>query len=226
MVVLLFEASLEQGPISWDDLYAEMDNVEGFTELLYVHADGAAWPTMGDLVRQNKRIIVFHFNGDQCAEDDAPCPPGYHYFYDHAAETRFDSASLGDLENGEVSCEVTRGPRGEDGPAAFFVVNNFVTPPDEDASAVANSKDFLGKRLTDCSNRNSMRPNFVYLDFWSRGVTAQVSASLSPLPSAVLSQTDSTFRLISLVLNTLPILRFPIQLVQLANEQHAQQSSQ
>merc|ERR1719491_2419238 len=49
VVVLLFEASRETGPIVWDDLYLEMDDVDGFVDMIYVHADGNEWPTMGDL---------------------------------------------------------------------------------------------------------------------------------------------------------------------------------
>mmetsp|Transcript_17617 Transcript_17617/g.38167 ORF Transcript_17617/g.38167 Transcript_17617/m.38167 type:complete len:449 (-) Transcript_17617:70-1416(-) len=173
VVVLVFEASKEQGPIVWDDLYSEMNDVDGFTDMIYVHTYGDAWPTMGHLVENNKRVIVFYFNGGTC--NDGSCPPGFHYFYNYAAETQYQSASLADLEDDEYSCEVTRGPK-EDAPqpASFFVVNNFVTPPDEDAARTTNSKTFLADRLTRCANANRMRPNFVYLDFWSEGVTAQL----------------------------------------------------
>jgi len=172
VIVLLFEASREKGPVVWNDLHAEMSKVDGFVDMMYVHKYGDEWPTMGDLVSQNKRIIAFHFNGGTCTDD--ACPPGMHYFYNYAAETQFESASLDNLENYEYSCRVTRGPKEGQLPAAFFVVNNFVTPPDEEASRVANSKTFLSNRLTNCANINQMRPNFVYLDFWSQGVTAQL----------------------------------------------------
>jgi len=173
VVVLLFEASKETGTIVWNDLYTEMGAVDGFVDMIYEPTYGAEWPLMGDLVEQNKRIIVFYFNGGTCNNDT--CPDGFKYFYNYAAETEYQSASLEDLENSEYSCEITRGPK-EDAPfpAQFFVVNNFVTPPDEDASAMANSKKFLADRLTNCANMNNMRPNFIYLDFWSQGVTAQL----------------------------------------------------
>ncbi|KAL7551172.1 hypothetical protein ACHAWF_014372 [Thalassiosira exigua] len=172
VVVLLFEASSEKGPIVWNDLYAEMADVDGFTDMIYVHTYGDEWPKMSTLVEQNKRVIVFYFSGGTCA--DGVCPPGFKYFYNYAAETQFESASLADLENHEYSCEITRGPKDDALPANFFVVNNFVTPPDLEASMVANSKSFLSERLTTCGNANRMRPNFVYLDFWSQGMTAQL----------------------------------------------------
>ena len=170
--MLLFQASQETGPIEWNQLYSEMNDVDGFVDMIYEHTYGDDWPTMGDLVQQNKRIIVFYFNGGTCTDDT--CPPGFHYFFQYAAETQFESASLSDLENYEYSCEITRGPKEGDRPADFFVVNNFITPPTLEASQVANSKSFLQSRLTTCANMNNMRPNFVYLDFWSEGVTAQL----------------------------------------------------
>ena len=172
MIVLLFEASKEKGPIVWNALYEEMENVDGFVDMIYEHKYGDKWTTMGDLVKNNKRIIVFYFNGGSCTDD--VCPPGFKYFYNYAAETQYESASLDDLRNVEYSCEITRKPQEGALPADFFVVNNFVTPPDADASAVANSKSFLSERLTNCADENNMRPNFVYLDFWSKGVTAQL----------------------------------------------------
>jgi len=172
VVVLLFQASTETGPTVWNDLHSEMKNVDGFVDMTYTHTYGGEWPTMGDLVQQNKRIIVFYFNGGTCYEDG--CPPTFNYFYNYAAETQYESASLADLENFEYSCEITRKPKENGLPPDFLVVNNFVTPPDEDASAEANSRTFLADRLTACGNMNRMRPNFVYLDFWSQGVTAEL----------------------------------------------------
>ncbi|KAL7464697.1 hypothetical protein ACHAXS_005038 [Conticribra weissflogii] len=170
VIVMFIEASIDRGPISWTELYNEMAAVDGFVDMMYVH-DGGPWPTMREMVQNNSRIIVFYFNPGTC--DNNICPDGFHYLYDYAAETVFDSASLEDLQNYEYSCTVTRGP-GINATADFFVVNNFVTPPDPNAAAVSNSKDFLANRLTKCANIQQMRPNFVYLDFWSIGITAEL----------------------------------------------------
>ena len=172
VVVLLFQASTEKTPIVWNDLDGEMIKVDGFSDMIYVHTYGDTWPTMGDLVQQNKRIIIFYMNGGDCTNDE--CPSGFHYFYNYAAETQFESASLDDLQNYAYSCEITRGPADDAPiPASFFAVNNFVTPPDVEASKIANSKESLDSRLTECANLNNMRPNFVYIDFWSEGETAK-----------------------------------------------------
>mmetsp|Transcript_15059 Transcript_15059/g.31971 ORF Transcript_15059/g.31971 Transcript_15059/m.31971 type:complete len:449 (+) Transcript_15059:249-1595(+) len=172
VVVLLFQASTETGITVWNDLHSEMKNVDGFADMIYTHTFGGEWPTMGDLVQQNKRIIVFYFNGGTCYDEG--CPPTFNYFYNYAAETQYESASLADLENFEYSCKITRKPKENWLPPVFLVVNNFVTPPDEDVAAETNSRTFLADRLTACGNMNRMRPNFVYLDFWNQGATAEL----------------------------------------------------
>ena len=173
VIVLLFEAA-EQGPVNWNELYSTMEAVDGFTEKLYVHTQGQQWPTMSQMVQNNQRIIVFTFNGGYC--ENEICPSAYHPWFNYAAETQYAFSAVSELKNYEYSCQVTRGPGTTEqervANANFYVVNNFVTPPDADISYTINSQDFLRQRLTDCANYNSRRPNFVYVDFWSEGVVA------------------------------------------------------
>ncbi|KAL7489944.1 hypothetical protein ACHAW6_015680 [Cyclotella cf. meneghiniana] len=176
VIVLLFEAS-QQGPINWSELYAQIQNVEGFTDKMYIHpGPGQEWPTMAQLVQNDQRIILFYFNGGYCEND--VCPSSFHPWFTYAAETQFDSASISELENYEYSCQVTRGPGSSEQErvtnANFFVVNNFVTPPDPDAATTTNSKDFIAGRLSQCANYNDKRPNFIYIDFWNEGVAAEL----------------------------------------------------
>ena len=175
VIILLFEAS-EQGTINWNELYGEMQTVDGFVDKLYTHTLGEEWPTMRQLVRNDKRIITFYFNGGEC--DNGSCPAPFHRWFNYAAETQYQSSSISDLNDYEYSCQVTRGPGSSSDErvsnADFFVVNNFVTPPDPDAAATANSKDFIAGRLSQCANYNNKRPNFVYVDFWSEGVAAEL----------------------------------------------------
>jgi hypothetical protein len=175
VVILLFEAS-KQGPVNWSELYGVMENVNGFTDKLYTHTMGEEWPTMKELVKNDQRIILFYFNGGYCDNDS--CPDALHPWFEYAAETQYASSSVSDLNNYEYSCEVTRGPGSyaeeRVGNADFFVINNFVTPPDPDAAATTNSEDFIAGRLSQCANYNNKRPNFVYVDFWNEGVAAEL----------------------------------------------------
>ena len=171
VIVLIFQASTEKGPIVWNDLYDEMKQVQDFADMMYIHqGEGKDWPLMSELVKSNKRIITFYFNGGTCTDDI--CPEPFLPFYKYTAETEFQSANLDDLRNIQYSCQLTRGPGGFQGD--FFAVNNFVTPPDPDVSAITNTQKFLSERLTKCANFNGKRPNFVYVDFWSEGVTSQL----------------------------------------------------
>ena len=104
VVVLLFEASTEKGPIVWNDLSDIMSTVDGFSDMIHVHTYGYAWPTMKSLVSQNKRIIIFYMNGGTCTND--VCPTGFYYFYNYAKETQYQSSSLSELQNYAYSCEV------------------------------------------------------------------------------------------------------------------------
>lgn len=171
VIVLIFQATEDKGPIVWNDLYDEMKQVQDFSDMLYVHeGEGEEWPLMGDLVKSNKRIVTFYFNGGTCTDDI--CPEPLLPFYKYAAETEYQSANLDDLRNIQYSCQLTRGPGGFKGD--FFAVNNFVTPPDPEASKITNTQKFLSERLASCANYNGKRPNFVYVDFWSAGVTSQL----------------------------------------------------
>jgi hypothetical protein len=174
VIVLIFQATTERGPIVWNDLYDEMKQVQDFTDMLYVHGgEGEEWPLMGDLVKSNKRIVTFYFNGGECTND--VCPEPFLPFYEYTAETEYQSANLDDLRNVHYSCQLTRGPGGFKGD--FFAVNNFVTPPDPEVSKITNTQKFLSERLTSCANYNGKRPNFIYVDFWSEGVTSQFMQS-------------------------------------------------
>eukprot|EP00984_Skeletonema_dohrnii_P014784 scaffold6278_cov135-Skeletonema_dohrnii-CCMP3373.AAC.13 len=171
VIILIFQATTEKGPIVWNDLYDEMKQVEDFEDMLYVHqGEGKEWPLMGDLVKSNKRIVTFYFNGGTCTDDI--CPEPFLPFFKYTAETEYQSANLDELRNIQYSCQLTRGPGGFKGD--FFAVNNFVTPPDPEASAITNTQKFLSERLTSCANFNGKRPNFVYVDFWGEGVTSQL----------------------------------------------------
>ena len=171
VIVLIFQATTDKGPIVWNDLYDEMKQVQDFADLMYVHeGEGEEWPLMGDLVKSNKRIVTFFFNGGTCTDDI--CPEPFLPFYKYTAETEYQSANLDDLRNVKFSCQLTRGPGGFKGD--FFAVNNFVTPPDPEASKITNTQKFLSERLTSCANYNGKRPNFVYVDFWDEGITSQL----------------------------------------------------
>ena len=109
VIILIFQATTEKGPIVWNDLYDDMKQVEDFEDMLYVHqGEGKEWPLMGDLVKSNKRIVTFYFNGGTCTDDI--CPEPFLPFFKYTAETEYQSANLDELRNIQYSCQLTRGP--------------------------------------------------------------------------------------------------------------------
>ena len=170
VVVLIFQFST--GDPTVEELYEAMQDVDGFTEQMYVHpADpDAEWPLMRDLVKKGqpdpKRIVVFQYNGPDCAVASACAPLGINNYFTYTAETDFDFGSIEEMRNVEESCKITRGPK--DG-ASFYGVNTFVTPPDENTAEIVNSLSFIRRRLNRCAAVAGLIPNFIYVDFWSNG---------------------------------------------------------
>mmetsp|Transcript_34111 Transcript_34111/g.73931 ORF Transcript_34111/g.73931 Transcript_34111/m.73931 type:complete len:371 (+) Transcript_34111:261-1373(+) len=174
IVVLIFQFST--GEATADELYEVMQDVDGFTDLMYVHnaADpGAEWPLMRDLLNQDqpKRIVVFQHDGPDCSVAGS-CPAGIHDYFDYTAETPFEFSSVDNMRNVETSCVINRGPK--EG-AAFYGVNTFVTPPNVDTAAVVNSLTFVKRRLNRCSRASGLIPNFITVDFWSIGDVPEIA---------------------------------------------------
>jgi len=135
-------------------------------ESLYSHQPGDPWPTLGELIEINKRILFFHYNGEEaCFVMD--CPPGFHDWFTFAAETNFSFQEVSDIEDDPSgACAITRG---ENGLRNFFGVNIFLEQPDPEASTILNSRSFMENHLTTCGAQNNQPPNLALVDFWSLG---------------------------------------------------------
>jgi hypothetical protein len=160
------------GDVDIQDLYNLMKSVDGFYDMVYVQTDTQSdveWPTLGTLLKaeERKQIVMFHFNGPTCSENQ-PCPEGLHYWFRYGAETEFDFVTREELEDATSSCEVTRGNPVEK--RGFLGVTNFVTPPEEDIAKEINTRAFIEQRLQDCSALNNNQDvNLLFIDFWSIG---------------------------------------------------------
>uniref|UniRef100_A0A7S0PSU8 Phosphatidylinositol-specific phospholipase C X domain-containing protein n=1 Tax=Asterionellopsis glacialis TaxID=33640 RepID=A0A7S0PSU8_9STRA len=180
---LMFNIQINNSPIGGvevdiQDLYNLMKSVDGFYDMVYVQTDTQSdveWPTLGTLLKaeERKQIVMFHFNGPNCSENQ-PCPEGLHYWFRYGAETEYDFVTKQELENAASSCEVTRGkPVDQRG---FLGVTNFVTPPEEDVAKEINTRAFIEQRLQDCSEvNNNQNINIFFIDFWSIGDAVEVT---------------------------------------------------
>mmetsp|Transcript_825 Transcript_825/g.1962 ORF Transcript_825/g.1962 Transcript_825/m.1962 type:complete len:413 (+) Transcript_825:58-1296(+) len=162
--------------VDLNDFYALLTQIDGLTSKFYEHpAIDIAWPTLRDVVRDNKRILFFHYNGINCR--DTPCPPGMHFWYEYAAETEFSFSSVDALRDPVASCTVTRGGNLEREPASrtFFSINNFVTSPSQSAAEVVNEYEFAKNKMAECKTQyNNLDANSILVDFWQSGDMVQL----------------------------------------------------
>ncbi|OEU96658.1 hypothetical protein AN216_19395 [Streptomyces oceani] len=125
--------------------------------LLYTPASdpGANWPTLGQMVEDNSRLVVFAENGSGPA-------PWYRNFYQYGMETPYAFK-----EPGQMSCVPHRGGRNK----KLFLLNHFITHGGGsriDAGEV-NSRGFVLDRARRCEAERQQPVNFVAVDFANLG---------------------------------------------------------
>lgn len=121
-------------------------------------------PTLGRLVRDDKRLIVF-------AEADGGDPPWYLPGFSFVQDTPYNASNAA-----ELSCRRFRGS--PDSP--LFLVNHWIAtfPP----SVTRNERiggDVLRDRLERCERERGLLPNLVAVDFYERSGVDEVAAELN-----------------------------------------------
>lgn len=129
----------------------------------YRHRRGGSWPTLGDLISRDERLLVLSENGGGSAD-------WYHDGFALAEETPYTFRSAA-----EFTCEPNRGGTGK----PLLLVNHFVTPPSKPTAAEVNRQAVLGSRLADCQRRRQQVPNLVAVDFFAVGDTVAVVDALN-----------------------------------------------
>ncbi|MBA0050633.1 hypothetical protein E0L36_06890 [Streptomyces sp. AJS327] len=116
---------------------------------------GAEWPTLGEMVEDDKRLVVFAENGD------GP-EPWYRNYYRYGMETPYDFSNPG-----EMSCVPNRGGRDK----RLFLLNHFITHGGGsriDAEEV-NAENYVRERVRRCETERDSPVNFVAVDFANLG---------------------------------------------------------
>ena len=117
---------------------------------------GEDLPTLGDLVDNDTRLVMFAERGDGDA------PDWYPKAYDWFEETpyKFDQIS-------QFNCEPFRGDEGN----PFFLMNHWVgrSPPDPKLSKKVNAAAVLEVRLRECATARGRVPNVIAADFATTG---------------------------------------------------------
>lgn len=125
----------------------------------------APLPTLGDLVRADRRLLVFTEGGD------GGVPPWY-----MPAWSFFQDTPLGAETPSEFSCARNRG----DADSPLLLVNNWIDdfPPNPRANREIGGA-FLTRRLARCERERGMRVNLVAVDFYDRSNVVAAARALN-----------------------------------------------
>jgi hypothetical protein len=139
-----------------DPADAEAAFVEsGIDDLLYAGTPGGEWPTLGELIDRNQRLIVF-------SEQHAAPPAWFMSAFGHIQDTPYGARAPEQL-----TCAPNRGPR----EASLFLLNNWVEgrAPDRAEAGIVNGKDFITERARRCARERGIMPNFIAVSFYGIG---------------------------------------------------------
>jgi len=128
------------------------------------------WPTLGQLVAANQRVIVFMESGQSGVE-------WLHSTVGEIQETPYTFRKPDDF-----SCRPNRG--GTDG--SLFLINHWIetTPaPRASNAAIVNGYDFLLRRARACQRERRHIPNIISVDFYSVGDLVRVANTLNGIDS-------------------------------------------
>ena len=145
-----------QDAVSAADLVLDYE-ATGAIELVYAHPEGEPWPTLGEMVEANTRLVV-------TAEQGGPPPAWHHNIWEVGWDTPY-----GPMDPADLSCELNRGSPDNDLFLVNHWVNNLVGLPSADNAEIVNAYDFLLGRAQDCWAMWDHPPNILAVDFWSRG---------------------------------------------------------
>lgn len=147
----------------------------GLVRYAHVQPRDEPLPTLRELIRQDKRVLVL-------AENDSGegSIRWYHDGFELSQETPFTFHSAEELDDYRISCEPNRG--GTDGP--LFLLNHWVEklPRSPDLGAQVNSYELLLRRARRCKRRRELLPSLVAVDFYDQGDLFEVTTKLNGLP--------------------------------------------
>ncbi|MGB5285829.1 MAG: PI-PLC domain-containing protein [Polyangiales bacterium] len=148
---------------------AEAFDDSGLIDFVYAHEVGEPWPTLGELIEANTRLVVF-----QGEAQDAEFP-WLMNFDDHAWETPFSFETPDDF-----NCDPNRGDPGN----PLFLLNHFLTAPlggRPEFAEMVNYNPLFIDRARQCEEERDALPNFVAVDFYDIGNLFEVVDALNGL---------------------------------------------
>lgn len=129
----------------------------GLSSLAYTHVTGQAFPTLGEMIASNARLII-------ASESAGPPPAWYHSGWDLFFDTPYSFQTIDDF-----SCSLNRGSI--DNP--LFLMNHWVSSdvglPSPEGAAQVNRYDILMARATTCFEEYGRVPTLIAVDFYATG---------------------------------------------------------
>lgn len=138
----------------------------GLVDLVHDHRPGTPWPTLGELIERDERLLVW-------AENAGTSDSWYQNAYDSTfQETGYAFTSVADFD-----CAPNRGA--DDHP--LFLVNHWISTgiPTIEAASLVNSRDVLLDRIRACADARGLAPTIVATDFVEVGDLVDVVADLN-----------------------------------------------
>ena len=137
----------------------------GLIEQLYVHPEGAPWPSLATLIDAGTPVVL-------TGEGGSDSPAWYHNFWDLGSDTPYSFRS-----EEEFSCGQNRG----DPEAPLFLVNHWISDPlpNPEAAKRVNTAEVLGGRARQCWDEVGKQPTLLAVDFFSTGDLFEVVDELN-----------------------------------------------
>lgn len=161
LIAIIYQDDVEAADLALD--YA----ATGADALTYAHEVGDPWPTLGELVEADTRLLV-------TAEQRSPPPAWHHHVWDLAWDTPY-----GPEDPADMSCELNRGSPDND----LFLLNHWVANPlglpTPEGAEIVNAYDFLLARAQECEALWGHPTNFIAVDFYDRGDLVAVVETLN-----------------------------------------------
>ncbi|TNE91556.1 MAG: phosphatidylinositol-specific phospholipase C domain-containing protein [Deltaproteobacteria bacterium] len=155
---------IENG-ISAEDTAAAFEAAD-LLRYTYAHDPQLAWPTLGELVEADTRLIVFHQGG---GTDPAWYMDGY---ADYVWDTDYSAETAADFDCGRL-----RGSSDH----ALFLMNHFLTAPlaSPDLAEQVNHNPLLLDRARQCEAEAGQAVNWIAVDFYDIGDVLAVVDTLN-----------------------------------------------
>lgn len=154
-----------QDEISFTDLEAAFF-ASGLRDRAFVHEPGTPFPSLGEMIEANERILVY---GENLGE------PGT--WFQNGFDTAISETPFTFAVRTEFSCKPNRGGDGN----PLFMINHWLTTgiPVKAAAAVVNSRDVLLERVQTCERERNRLPTILAVDFVETGDLMQVVDELN-----------------------------------------------